>query len=1671
MSRPIPNVTLGGFRPNQVKINSIGIGIDDDTLNTLNLDSTQYMVVGKQTNDIYNMIVDSEGIIVNSSIINRAAYSNEYALFVDGNIFVTGKVDTSSGTLSNVAGGGSGSACNFWMPVRENLPTSTNIYYEGKINIANESQSRGNAYRVNIVDNANRTINHAQLAIQNQVGSVGRIAILGYSNLSPFIVNSSRGPIEFHANRTDSYFSKVYYRSNVITSNLDALDVPFYATNDLAPQLSINVDGTVGVKISPSNSILNYTLRTVDDGNPNIVRPTTIANKPADLQINGTTYSCNMLIFDYESRQARNIDDLYIRRFGVTFAASQVEPGNFAPGSYTFLSNVSIGGPTESGCNLTVYGKVHMTDQLYVDKAVLSSNVNIENTFQVLGTSYFENDVIVNNNLQVNENLIIWGGFYSDSNAMYTFVPGSNSNEIANIQFINYIANGWSNIYMQGAGFITPGMVGIGINPQNPTDQVPSQLSIISRNKDIYGLSLYDKTDINVTKAMFVGHQRSNIIKGFPDASVIFSTPSSTNPLFVNSERPYEQNFYFYPGQYDKTITGNPTIIDTNPPILGIYESKQVSVNSFKPVAALQFYTNGSIGYSSNIYKYDEETNTTTRIAEFKYRQLVGINNALGISYNDPTSPYVGINKEPDSKYGLSVQGGISADRYYTQNNEKGYIWLDSATNEDNYNPTTTNGLYVISKVGIGNNQPQFMLDIYGDNSQINNNYGTYMRFKKSSLEGMSNTGIRIDGAANPWFVNMESVSHNISRFAIGSSSNINNFVDANTQLIPIYWTNFYSSNNNTSNIYNIQTVYDSPILTTSNLSINSSNIFITSNITYTYNITNVSNVYSNITSNINGLPNLAPETYSISYDYTSNVLVTTLLNIITTSNYSTPLFPVLSNIFYASNITRTSNIINTSNTTFVPNSSNYIYSSNNTGLLIQYDASRENYGHQVVIGGNAAFVTNSLYNLNPNPYATLTVNGDTSIIGNLNVTGYITANNAVKPMSSIRSNVPAIQQDDLFISGKDLYMNPTNKLYINYTCNLLEYPLETANPAVLNVYQDIDNSLSPVPVPIAHFISKGDKAFIEIISEAVQTSGGVNDGVLRIGLLTGDINRQIMGVQDGSGYTYMSFKKSGNTQRAMGINTNNPDAQLHIVNDDTILNNIMMRITYDNGIGGDTGNYSPNIVLEKTYIDNTSNNLIEKKWFIEGPIYGTNNDRLSFKYQKSVIDPFGNQTITSNTTLSIASNGCIGINTTTPKYLIDIVTSNIADNHGVRLWNKIDNDVAQLIFQSGESPDVGGDTSSDYIMYSCNNEFIFRQRNSILETNPLLYYSSNTNLGINSTPSLNYNVNVGGKLNVTDSIYVNGIKLASAADYTADGYVIIGSNNIFMLPNTSDNGGIVVNSTVPTSNLFHIFNDNTNSPNMMVYDSELSSVEINMRNKIDGDNIFNIYKIYTSNNNFGVSYKDGYNRSFTLPTSGWNNVFNITSLYSTGYSEHDVSINGNLELYSDVRGIPKITFGSNGEIGGVNNNGNIYMLATANIGIGTTIPLAPLHVHANVIMGNGLDGSYNDIVGGPFFKQESWDSAKSSHTITYPFYCVGDNSTGTLYIQITNKSTNPSTIKLGNIQVSFIKPYNTPVITNVISTHKNLNINTLIISSSVNNIVVTTDNDCSISWTSIGSF
>ena len=163
------------------------------------------------------------------------------------------------------------------------------------------------------------------------------------------------------------------------------------------------------------------------------------------------------------------------------------------------------------------------------------------------------------------------------------------------------------------------------------------------------------------------------------------------------------------------------------------------------------------------------------------------------------------------------------------------------------------------------------------------------------------------------------------------------------------------------------------------------------------------------------------------------------------------------------------------------------------------------------------------------------------------------------------------------------------------------------------------------------------------------------------------------------------------------------------------------------------------------------------------------------------------------------------------------------------------------------------------------------------------------------------------------------------------------------------------------------------------------------------------------------------------------------------------------------------LTIGGNMSLS--NTTGKIALhTSNNNLGVGIVTPNARLQVAGDLLAGYSHTGSSSTTTGGPYFHHKAWNNLASAvHTIAYPQYCFGDNSAGNLYIQISNKSTVVS--KIANIHLSFLKRAGVAIDLFTVMLHKSATMTNLSVSSNTNDIIINTDSDCFIAWTTIGSF
>lgn len=751
------------YRPTEIKIDSLGIGIYEDTLSNLSLTQTEYLIVGERRANVganiiktYGLIVDHQGIGVNTTLENRTTMGDSYAVTVDGDVYVSGSIIARG--IVNVSSFQS-STQTFW---NLGLDETENIFFPGKVTFGTDLQSQGNLHKINVVESADRNINHAQVSIQNNALSQLRVAIVGSSNVSPVIFNTpSNVPIEFHVGRDQSFFQSVYATS----------EVPTYTSPNTSPHICIDKDGDVGIRTN-STPYVSYQQRyKLPSGE--IQFPT--VNEKANLAVYGTTYTCNLLIWDYDSGQPDNLDSLYIRRRGVTLNANQIIPGDFAVGSYRFVCNLDV------THDLTVNGVHRVVDTLVSDNQIIGNFVQVNDIeTNALHCRY---DASFSNTVNIRGDLTIEGGlkipYYLTGN------DGSNYTYWCNVQF-TVATPDYSNINILGTGLSTPGRLGVGINPT--TDSVSHQFVVSKRDHNIYSLQVLDKSLPFLYKSLFVGHStpKSSTDTLYYDGSVIFTTPASSDPDYNKGlGQPLLQNMYFFPGKYDSATSFS---LDSNvTPTLNIHTSDRVGIHIFNP--QYTFDVKGDINCSGSYY-YNSKKVGIWQEEQYAniYPDISPNPTFLGLRYSNPLCSNVGINRPPDPRFALSLNGTLNANKYYINDNDECMPWFSAANASSvarDSNQMTT-GAFIMNRVGIGMDNPSTTLELKNYNSP------TIIRMYKPNTTGLSKMAAYVEYADinSQWASGVDFVT---DTFHIGYGTNIVKSSTANRAI----WIRKASSSNN----------------------------------------------------------------------------------------------------------------------------------------------------------------------------------------------------------------------------------------------------------------------------------------------------------------------------------------------------------------------------------------------------------------------------------------------------------------------------------------------------------------------------------------------------------------------------------------------------------------------------------------------------------------------------------------------------------------------------------------------------------------------------------------------------------------------------------------------------------------------------------------------------------
>lgn len=188
---------------------------------------------------------------------------------------------------------------------------------------------------------------------------------------------------------------------------------------------------------------------------------------------------------------------------------------------------------------------------------------------------------------------------------------------------------------------------------------------------------------------------------------------------------------------------------------------------------------------------------------------------------------------------------------------------------------------------------------------------------------------------------------------------------------------------------------------------------------------------------------------------------------------------------------------------------------------------------------------------------------------------------------------------------------------------------------------------------------------------------------------------------------------------------------------------------------------------------------------------------------------------------------------------------------------------------------------------------------------------------------------------------------------------------------------------------------------------------------------------------------------------------------------ENDLVVKGNLLLLSQEGIVQSVdSFASTYLISDFITSSNLTvsdsLYVNGQVTFGSLELTEDLTGSGNLTIGTAGGGASDTLNGGSFLKQGGkWSNPASNHTILFTSFSYGDNSSGQMNIQGTNK-----TNRMWNVTISWIKISEQPLDISVVHTHKQPYFQTLSFNTiSGTNILISTENDISISWTSQGSF
>ena len=657
---------------NQIYIENIGVGlINLSNLYKLDLKLNEYLVVGQRStvtpastiDTEYNMVVNNNGVGINAT--RREMRDTNAGLLVNNNIICNGKIIAKTLDIENFSFDSNVTTSKLVELI--NKVNSNNLFYYGYSNdynkniytpsylcIGNYASTYSNSHPLKVSDSPNGYASNIQFAIFNNINNDFEPAkfsfgMLGYNSNTPANITTTNGmPLEFHISKHSKLLDDLY-------SN--GMGLPQRSDSNNYPQMAIDVNGCVNIN--------KHLCTTVVPFNGNTIKPR--------LYVNGSILADNVFMFDNYLKSNLHLDDIFIRKNGLTIKADQISGGSFTKAEFTFNSNVNIGSNGDKYL-LTVNSSATIKDTLTTDTLV-ACKTTINGVAEFNKLAYFNNYTIFNDEISINRSLNV-------SNDL--FIGGYR----VNTSNLSYATNGLN--YDFGSNLNMSGRLGTGVFS---IDSYDHQFNIIKRRPERFEIYMNDLSGVTTDSSkVYIGHSTLNYLNGNIDNSLIFLTQKNIR----------WHNIYFYPGKDKDGCHGFKTLT----PTLAIMENNRIGINTNMPYRTLDII--GDLVCSDY---YIRKNNIEYKINPIYINGVTSILNVTTLDINlNPNQIY-------NNKKTLNITDGINSyDGYF-----EGDYRISTIKRYDDNNISSIKENIGIGVINTDNSYP-IPLQIRNENTGINNN-------------------------------------------------------------------------------------------------------------------------------------------------------------------------------------------------------------------------------------------------------------------------------------------------------------------------------------------------------------------------------------------------------------------------------------------------------------------------------------------------------------------------------------------------------------------------------------------------------------------------------------------------------------------------------------------------------------------------------------------------------------------------------------------------------------------------------------------------------------------------------------------------------------------------------------------------------------------------------------